>query len=269
MAPLAPPGTSEAPTGSPCRASTPAVLSALAALSALTDARAWLAEAPVVEAQHTRRRVAPPRDMTDRAGARMDRLLSTERAERRTTDIPSTPHPVPVRPALLDAQAAADAAVVDAAWIVASGLRRHPLLVVHHFARRALGDAWRAAVLQLRIGLPALACECAGAHRGGCLDVVAEQVSRILVQADERARTVLGMGSPWVALALACDTCRRRTVEAEVSSTDERDWIARCRNGCWIHRVQDHPRAALADEAVRRSIRRQYAAQRRRERVAA
>lgn len=257
------------------------ILAALAALAALTEARRWLADAPAVEAQPGLRRVAQPRELTTRAAGRADRLLVTERAERRVTDIPTTPHPVPIRPALLDAQAAVMDAAVDAAWIVASGLRRRPLLVVHHVARRTWGDPWAAAILQLRVGLPWLACDCPSAewwggrardagnvHRGGCLDKVAAEVAQLLTTADQRARTVLGIGPSWVSLALACEDCRRRTVEAEVSSPDERDWIARCGNGCWIRRVQDDPRARLADSAVLRSIRRNYQQRQKRERAA-
>jgi hypothetical protein len=251
-------------------------LTALAALHALHDVRRWLLEAPTVEAQPGRRRTAAPRELTTRTAGRVDRLLRTERAERTVTDIPTTPPAVPVRPAILDAQQAVQDAAVDAAWIVASGLRRRQLVVLHHQARLVWRDSWAAAVLQLRVGIPCLVCDCAHdsrfanhGHRGGCLDAVAEQVAAILGGADERARLVLGMGPSWVALAIACDQCDRRTVEAEVSSTDERDWIARCRNGCWIARVENHPKAALADSAVLRSIRRQYAAQRRRERIAA
>lgn len=249
------------------------ILTALAALSAITDARRWLAEAPAVEAQPGRRRTpTTPRDLSNRAAVAVDRLLRTERAERRIQDIPTTPHPVPVRAGLLDAAELVDAAVTDSAWLTASALHRRPLVVVMATAYAAWEDLWAAAVLQLRIGLPWLVCACRSAprsHRADCPDRTAREVAELLTTADARARIALGMGPSWVSLAVACDDCRRRTVEAEVSSTNERDWIARCRNGCWIRPVEDDPRARLADSAVLRSIRRQYAQQRKRERIAA
>ena len=237
------------------------ILAAQAALASLRQVKAWLADAPTAEAQPGLRRTTPPRQLTNRTARRHDQLLQLERAERTVTDIPSTSHPTPVRPALLDAQADVLATAVDTAWIVASALRRRPLLVVHHQACSLWGDPWAAAVLQLHVGLPWLTCDCADdsrianrGHRGGCLDKVAEQVGQTLDRADTRARLILGVGPSWVSLALACEDCNRRTVEAEVTSPDERDWIVRCGNGCWIRPIQNHPRAR--DIAVFKSIRR-------------
>jgi hypothetical protein len=158
----------------------------------------------------------------------------------------------------LDAQQAVYEAVMDSAWIASSALRHRPLLVFGAAWVTVYRDAWTGACRQLRIAIPELPGD------------VAAEVAGLLATADDRARLVLGVGPAWIPLpGHACPDCRRRTVEAEVSSPDERDWIARCRNGCWIRRVQDDPRARLADSAVLRSIRRQYAAQRRREKAAA
>ncbi len=242
------------------------ILRATAALNACRQVRPWLAEAPAVEAQPGLRRASAPRDMTTRRAARTDRLLRLERAERSVSDIPSTPQPAPVRAELLDAPRDLDQAVVDAAWIVASGLRRRDLLVIHHQARLLWRDPWAAAILQLTVGLPWLTCTCPmpawwigkarqDPHRGGCGDRVAVQVAELLELADERARTLLGMGTSWTPMpGRVCQTCHRRTIQAEVTSADERDWIAKCANGCWIRRVQDAHGAR--DMAVFKSIHR-------------
>jgi len=231
------------------------ILRATAALNACRQVRPWLREAPAVEAQPGLHRASAPRDMTTRRAHRVDRLIRLERAERSVRDIPSTPQPAPVRPELLDAPRDLDDAVVDAAWIVASGLRRRDLLVVHHQARALWRDPWAAAVLQLTVGLPWLACSCPmpawwigkardDPHRGGCGDRVARQVAELLERADERARTILGLGPSWVPIpGRACHTCQRRRIEAEVSNQDDREWILRCREGCWIERAVDHPEA--------------------------
>lgn len=258
----------------------PHILHALAALASLRQARAWLDDAPTAEAQPGLRRTAAPRELTARAAGRVNRLLQLERAERTVTDIPSPSHPVPIRPAVLDAQTDVHDTAVHAAWIVASALRRRPLLVVHHTARRLSGDPWAAAVLQLHAGVPWLQCDCpilewwggrardaGNVHRGGCLDVVARDVAQQLAGADARARLVLGVGPAWVPLGLPCEVCGRRTVEAEVTSPDERDWIVRCGNGCWIKPIQEHPRARTI--AVLKSIRRHQERTTKRERIAA
>lgn len=246
-------------------ASNPHVLHAVAALASLRQARAWLLDAPTAEAQPGLRRTAAPRELTTRAAGRADRLLRTERAERTVTDIPTTSHPTPVRPALVDAQTDVHETAVYAAWIVASALRHRPLLVLHHQARRLWGDPWAAAVLQLHAGVPWLVCDCPprvdGRHRGGCLDVVARDVGGMLARAGERARRVLGVGPAWVPIpGRPCPRCGRCCIEAEVSADDEREWIARCGNGCWIATVEQAARqhGRLADLlALIRSVRRQ------------
>lgn len=280
------------------------ILTALAALAAVTEARRWLADAPAVEAQPGLRRASTPRDLSTRAAVRSDRLLSLERAERRVTDIPTIAHQVPIRAGLLDTQRAVDEAVVDAAWIVASGLRRGHGPTIWAVDRaggaapawwptaRMYREPWSAAVIHLRVHIPALVCDCpvrspsgpdlpmqcpggaelrtphpARTHRGGCLDQVAQQVGQVLTRADDRARNVLGVGPAWVPLGLACDTCHRRTVEAEVSSKDERQWIVRCGNRCWIRPIQEHPRARSI--AVLKSMRRHHERELRRGRIAA
>lgn len=262
------------------------ILTGLAALASLRQLRIWLTDAPAVEAQPGLRRSTAPRELTTRAARRSDRLLRTERAERRVTDIPTVAHSTPIRLDVLDAQAAVHAAVIQAAWITASGLRRQPRRTVWAVNRsgdtapawwptaRLYRDPWTAGTLHLRMTIPALQCDCTEdsrfaihGHRGGCLDRVAAQVAALLVGADDRARLVLGIGPAWVALGLACDTCNRRTVEAEVTSPDERDWIVRCGNGCWIGPIQEHPRARSI--ATLKSIRRHQERQARRERTAA
>jgi hypothetical protein len=96
-------------------------------------------------------------------------------------------------------------------------------------------------------------------HHGDCGDVVARDVAQLLAGADERARLVLGVGPAWVPLpGQACPDCRRRTVEAEVSADDEREWTARCGNGCWIRPAEEVCRERSDVFALIRSVRRQY-----------
>lgn len=236
-------------------------LTALAALHALIAARPWLDHLPTVEAQPGLRRATPARELTHRRSAGLDRIIRIERAERSVHDVPSAPHSTPVRAPVLDAQAQVHTAVMDSAWIASSALRRRPLLVYGQAWQVLYRDPWTAACAQLRVAIPQLECACPAApehHRTGCLDRVAGEIGGLLTAADERARLVAGIGPAWTTVVgQHCDRCRRRTVEAETSSLDERHWIMRCGNGCWIRRAEDVCRDRTDLFALIRSVRRQ------------
>lgn len=261
-------------------------LAALAALRALREAWAWLPEvedAATIPGQQ-RRAAVQTQQVIARRGTQYAAELAERHEDRSIT--PAAAHPMPIRPALVDARAAAYEALVDAAWIVASALHRRPT----HWAVTPAGDAspvwwprtrlfwpsWDAAGVHLQLALPSLTCDrtCPRASAGhrphpgcwwhreaGCAEALAEEVAGQLTRADEHLREVLGAGPAWIRLPYqVCPKCRRRSIEAEVSSLAERDWSIRCEHGCLMSTVEDYGRRyhKLADLlALIRSVRRQ------------
>lgn len=220
---------------------------ALAHLHALIDARTQLDHTAEAEAQHSPVRAAPARvDLPTRAATARDRLIRLERAGRRASDLPSIPRALPIRPALVDAQTAADRALLDAAWLTTSTLKCRPLLAYGPAWQVLAGAPWRAAAMQLQIAIPALVCACPHPrardhqphpgcwwHQPDCGTVVCVEVGGILAAADEQARAALGTGPAWTPIpGQPCPQCGRRTMQAETSADDERSWTVRCANGC-------------------------------------
>src|SRR5258705_1508694 len=124
------------PEGSPRPVTDRHQLTALAALSSLRQAHAWIpdvADAATIPGQTRQAAI-----QTHRTIARRGTLYAVELAERRADQriTPAGAHPMPIRPELVGLDDIAERAVVDAAWITSSALRRRP----SHLAVTTTGD---------------------------------------------------------------------------------------------------------------------------------
>jgi hypothetical protein len=169
--------------------------------------------------------VAPRRTRT--ALAAMGVLLRQERWDREHGQAPAGTapggaSPAPVRAELLDAPALAMDAVVDAAWILASHLRRRPLLVYGYAWRHASQSSeWGAAHLYLRTAMqfaaPAVAGEICGLLEGA--DCAVRSALRI---ARDRRQVP---GNP------PCPCCGQRLLRID-TAPPRPEWTVTCTAGC-------------------------------------
>ena len=214
----------------------PYFLRARAALWALTDALGAVSEAVQSEAI-TRVPLGPPSATPrtearrgPRSSARLAALLHDERADRIANErngihqIGATS--APVRAELLDlarrAPVLVDEVSTDAAWIVASSLRRRPLLVYGHawlVAGRLVDE--HPAVAYLRVAL-------AHAPRP-----VVEEVLAMLDREADVAWSTLRLVRPHMPMPgnPPCPCCDQRMLRVETSGP-RASWAVTCGTGC-------------------------------------
>lgn len=208
----------------PAHGTHPNVLHAHAAGHSLRRALRDLAE--VRDAETIPRpadRTGPTPRRAQAALARIAQAADDDRAARWETVAaggrPDTPSPMPVRPALLDAQRTADVDVDTAFWITASATRAHPLLR-HDPTWDVVGAGRLGYVLA---ALP------------GCDPGTAYAVAGLLRHADRAVRRAAGLGDP-EAIPVpgnpACPSCSTRMLRIQTSSTRTGDWTVVCGAGC-------------------------------------
>jgi len=208
----------------------PNVLHAQTALHALADALGMVDEAIRDEAI-TRVRVGPPSAAPRRGPrsiARLSALIHSERCDR-VTNARAGIHQIgstcaPVRAELLDLAHRAPGLLAevatDAAWIIASSLRRRPLLVYGH-AWRIVAAGEHPAVGYLRVALP-----CAPS-------AVAQEALAILDGAADHAWSVLRLDRPHMPMPgnPPCPCCDQRMLRVETSGP-RNSWAVTCGARC-------------------------------------
>ena len=214
----------------------PYVLRARAALWALRDALNAVPEAIRDEAI-TRVPIGPPSSgqpryaRGPRSNARLSALLHDERADRVTNQRAGIQQigvtSAPVRAELLDlarrAPVLVDELTTDAAWIIASSLRRRPLLVYGHawtLAARLLVDE-HPAIAYLRVALPYAP------------PAVARDVLAVLDNEADTAWSTLRLDRPHTQVPdnPPCPACGTRMLRIETSGP-RADWVVTCGAGC-------------------------------------
>jgi hypothetical protein len=206
----------------------PLTLHALTALWALQSARGAI-DGVIRDEAVQRTPIGPPAGTQTRSSgslATFGQLLHQERLDRvqaqqqGITQIGASP--APVRAELLDAERVALEAVVDAAWLVASALRRRPLLVYGAAWALWRADEWSRATAYLRLALPH--CPPAGAR--DALEVLdsADAAVRSATRLDRPRRLV--PGNP------PCPRCHQRMLRIETSAPRRSDRVVVCTARC-------------------------------------
>jgi hypothetical protein len=185
----------------------PNTLGALAALHSLAEAWPWLADMLEPGTPIRTRRVLGPA-----ARAQLIRRAQAERVDLVETQrqglAPVGATPAPLRVAVLNAQAVAVGAVVDAAWVVSSALRRQPMLAFT-IAGSGYQERFRAAVEYLRVTLRLIDPDLAGA------------IGVELDRADRQARAACGIAPDRRRFGdVACPACGRRSLVIRTLGTD-------------------------------------------------
>lgn len=186
---------------------------------------------------------APERDARPRRRAALDRwdaLLRTERVERLVNDQAGI-HQVgasagPVDAGLLDAQALAAQALVDAGWLVQSALAGRPLLAWSDgWLVLAAGDHRRARLAWLTIVVPLLA------------GAAAVDVAELLAAADRRVRAACQLtpadDQEPIATLPPCPACQDRLLIAQVAAPTPIRWTVVCTGRACICRGPGGPLA--------------------------